>query len=172
MLTLNLATLGFTSTHTLAFPPPSPAPSQLAYGADVARLPAGSFLRRAALSSTAGPSADSGGYGVLGVSPQGDAGGYVAVYGDSNCLDTSHQHLDCYAFLLKLLARVNTVGYFRLLSVTLLCLIPPPLPGLHLPCSLPLPKRYPPPTLVRSPSCRLPPSSVDQLHQGASSPCC
>ena len=116
MLALNLATLGFTSSHTPALPPP-PGLSQLAYGADVARLPAGSFLRRAALSSTAGPSADPGGYGVLGVSPQGDAGGHVAVYGDSNCLDTSHQHLDCYAFLLKLLARVNTVGYCWLLSV-------------------------------------------------------
>ena len=53
--------------------------------------------------------AASGNFGVLGVAPFGGAKGHVAVYGDSNCLDSSHMSAGCYEFLLKLVERVVQV---------------------------------------------------------------
>ena len=84
---------------------------QLHHGADIARMPAGSFLHRAALANNAGPKAASGGYGVLGVVRHGSGavGGHVAVMGDSNCLDSSHQQSNCFGLLHKLLDRLNKV---------------------------------------------------------------
>ena len=38
-------------------------------------------------------------YGVLGVVQHGK--GHVALYGDSNCLDSSHMNSNCYQFLVR-----------------------------------------------------------------------
>ena len=54
-----------------------------------------------------------GNFGILGIAPVGKQNGHVVVYGDSNCLDSSHMVAGCYEFLLKLLDRVvqvSTVG--------------------------------------------------------------
>jgi hypothetical protein len=53
--------------------------------------------------------APAGTHGVLGVAPVGSKGGHVAVYGDSNCLDSSHQHSPCYEFLARILERIIQV---------------------------------------------------------------
>ncbi|GAX78554.1 hypothetical protein CEUSTIGMA_g5994.t1 [Chlamydomonas eustigma] len=80
---------------------------QVQHGADVARMPAGSYLHRATLSSSAGGKAGPGGYGVVGVVQHGgESGGHVALYGDNNCLDSSHQNSNCFPFLQKLLERL------------------------------------------------------------------
>ena len=83
---------------------------QIHHGADVARMPAGSFLHRARLANNAGPKPSQEGYGVLGVVRHTSDGGHVAVFGDSNCLDSSHQQSNCFGFLHKLLDRVIKVG--------------------------------------------------------------
>jgi len=78
---------------------------QMNHGADVARMPPNSFLHKATINSMAGKTV-AGTHGVLGVAPVGSKGGHVAVYGDSNCLDSSHQHSPCYEFLARILERV------------------------------------------------------------------
>jgi len=88
---------------------------QIHHGSNVARMPAGSFLHRTALPHSAGPKPGPDGYGILGVAKHGDGtGGHVAVIGDSNCLDSSHQQTNCFPFLLKLLERVIKVGLIKL----------------------------------------------------------
>jgi membrane-bound transcription factor site-1 protease len=47
-------------------------------------------------------------HALLGVAPVGS--GHVVVYGDSNCLDSSHMTSNCYDFLNKILERVTQVG--------------------------------------------------------------
>ena len=36
--------------------------------------------------------------------------GHVAVYGDSNCLDSSHQRSSCYNMLIRIIQYVSEVG--------------------------------------------------------------
>ena len=40
--------------------------------------------------------------------------GRIAVYGDSNCLDSSHMRTPCFRLLSKLLTYTNTVGSLHL----------------------------------------------------------
>jgi len=83
-------------------------PMQIHHGSDVARMPAGSWLHRAPIASTAGPKASE--FGVLGMTrPGGGAagspsGGAVVVVADSNCLDSSHQTGNCFEMLKAVLA--------------------------------------------------------------------
>lgn len=61
-----------------------------------------------------GMAASGGLHAVLGLAKH--AGGRVAVYGDSNCLDSSHMRSPCFRLLTKLLAYVATVRCARLRS--------------------------------------------------------
>jgi hypothetical protein len=72
---------------------------------------------------------------VMGLMQHGK--GRVAVYGDSNCLDSSHQRTNCYDLLIKLLqfateARAGWMhgwmGYFSMLRSPSVCTAPPPAP--------------------------------------------
>ncbi len=56
-----------------------------------------------------GNAASGGLHAVLGLT-QHNSGGRVAVYGDSNCLDSSHMRSPCFRLLAKLLQYVATVG--------------------------------------------------------------
>lgn len=66
-----------------------------------------------------------GTHGILGVAPVGSAGGHVAVFGDSNCLDSSHQQSACYEFLARLLERVVQVRASLQLPFRVLCQLKP-----------------------------------------------
>jgi hypothetical protein len=83
-------------------------PLKLSSAADVARMPAGSYLHRSTgVQSSVGYGFDLGGmksseypgFGILGVagpfSPPSSPSGFVSVFGDSSCLDSSHQSHNC-----------------------------------------------------------------------------
>jgi hypothetical protein len=55
-------------------------------------------------------------HALFGVTPVGTAGGHVAVFGDSNCLDSSHQSSNCHEFLLRVLETVTQVRVLQLPS--------------------------------------------------------
>jgi hypothetical protein len=55
-----------------------------------------------------GTAASGGLHAVLGLTEH--SGGRVAVYGDSNCLDSSHMRSPCFRLLAKLLQYVATVS--------------------------------------------------------------
>ena len=92
------------------------APSSFAYasGANIVRFPAGGVLHDAALEDKAeggsarAPRAGTDKHAVLGVAPVG--AGALALYGDSGCVDTSHQAGDCYDLLVKLVAYAASGG--------------------------------------------------------------
>ena len=60
--------------------------------------------RETGLIPGAPPNAD----GLLGLAPHGS--GRIAIYGDSGCLDASHQRTACHGLLTALLAYVTEVG--------------------------------------------------------------
>eukprot|EP00898_Chlorokybus_atmophyticus_P007485 jgi/Chlat1/7738/Chrsp66S07212 len=85
-----------------------------AAGVPIIRFPAGGMLHSFALSERDASVShvpesgqqSAGEHAVLGLwqhSPSQGAGGRVVAYGDSNCLDSSHQVLNCYWLLRKLL---------------------------------------------------------------------
>jgi len=89
-----------TTTHrqtNLSAPHPTPLTTKLSYGTSIYRFPAGGTLFSASFSDVSAkggaPPGETGGtagrHAVLGIAAAG-AGG-VAVFGDSNCLDSSHQ---------------------------------------------------------------------------------
>ncbi|EIE27171.1 subtilisin-like protein [Coccomyxa subellipsoidea C-169] len=88
-----------------------------ASGANLVRFPAGGHLHALALGDKAatgtarsagrfGTAASGGLHAVLGLTEH--KGGRVAVYGDSNCLDSSHMRSPCFRLLAKLLQYVAT----------------------------------------------------------------
>lgn len=95
---------------------------QLSHGANVARMPAGAYLHSASLTgrppktplsnagvsenSSSGPATSTATFGILGLLKHGNNGGHVILYGDSNCLDSSHMNSNCYELLHQLLQRV------------------------------------------------------------------
>ncbi|CAL5228891.1 g12106 [Coccomyxa viridis] len=88
-----------------------------ASGANIVRFPAGGYLHAQNLADKAaagttrsvgrfGTAASGDTHAVLGVTEFGK--GHVAVYGDSNCLDSSHMRTPCFRLLSKLLTYVAT----------------------------------------------------------------
>lgn len=62
---------------------------QVAYGSNIATFPAGGHLHVSHLTDVAGKGAGvPGNYAAFGVAPSGS--GKVAVFSDTNCLDSSH----------------------------------------------------------------------------------
>lgn len=96
---------GFFNRSQCTIPPCAPTPPcagtrvTVSHGADIAKMPAGSFLHMANMQNAVDK--QSGSHAVLGIAPTGR--GTVAVFGDSNCLDNSHQVSACYNFFLSLL---------------------------------------------------------------------
>ncbi|CAL8462817.1 g2351 [Coccomyxa elongata] len=89
-----------------------------ASGTNIVRFPVGGYLHALALGDKAatgtarsagrfGTAASGGLHAVLGLT-QHNGGGRVAVYGDSNCLDSSHMRSPCFRLLAKLLQYVAT----------------------------------------------------------------
>ncbi|KXZ49151.1 hypothetical protein GPECTOR_23g79 [Gonium pectorale] len=78
----------------------------LSYGVDVAKVPAGGWLHKATLSDAARKGSHPSSHGFLGAVTHGSAGGHVAVFSDSNCLDRSHMTSNCYDLVTRLLGRL------------------------------------------------------------------
>ena len=74
-------------------------------GANIARLPAGSFAHHFSLEETSKETSSFGDYYTLGLTAHGN--GRLAVYGDSNCLDSSYQSDHCFELLDAMLDFVN-----------------------------------------------------------------
>jgi hypothetical protein len=67
---------------------------QVAYGSNIAAFPAGGHLHVSHLTDVAGKGAGvPGNYAAFGVAPSGK--GKVAVFSDTNCLDSSHNVSAC-----------------------------------------------------------------------------
>ncbi|WIA28903.1 hypothetical protein OEZ86_011427 [Tetradesmus obliquus] len=74
---------------------------QVAYGSNIATFPAGGHLHVSHLTDVAGKGAGvPGNYAAFGVAPSGS--GKVAVFSDTNCLDSSHNTGPCFEFLVAL----------------------------------------------------------------------
>lgn len=86
---------------------------QFSGGCSLTRVPAGSWIRGAGLQVRAGSNTQmrgqqpvaGGGSPVLALHqvPGGSQAGRIVAYGDSNCLDSSHQHGNCHSMLTMML---------------------------------------------------------------------
>lgn len=95
---------------------------QLSHGANIGRMPAGANMQSASLSgrppktplsnsgvvenSSSGGASSIATFGTLGLLKHGTNGGHVLLYGDSNCLDSSHMNANCFELLHQLLQRI------------------------------------------------------------------
>lgn len=87
--------------------------SHYASGTDIAMFPEGGFVHRFSFEDNYNNSTAhnllqvagmvKAGYPILGILELSDRTARIAVYGDSNCLDTSHMVINCYWLLRKLL---------------------------------------------------------------------
>ena len=84
-------------------------------GANLVRLPASSFAHRFSLEDISKETSSVGDHYTLGLTTHGN--GRLAVYGDSNCLDSSYQSDHCFELLDAMLDFVNENEDNRLLDI-------------------------------------------------------